>query len=102
MEQLGQKFIEPPPFNLESCYADAVPTTPLIFILSKGSDPTKAFMEFATKMKFDRKLRQLSLGQGQGEKAQRMIDGSSQKGEWVYLQNCHLFVSWLITLEFCR
>ena len=28
-----------------------------------------------------------------------MIEDASQKGTWVYLQNCHLFVSWLINLE---
>ena len=28
-----------------------------------------------------------------------MIEDAAQKGTWVYLQNCHLFVSWLINLE---
>ena len=37
--------------------------------------------------------------QGQGPKATQMIEDAAQKGTWVYLQNCHLFVSWLIHLE---
>ena len=36
-----RRFIEPPPFNLANCYKDSSNLTPLVFILSKGSDPTK-------------------------------------------------------------
>ncbi len=94
-----RRFIEPPPFNLANCYKDSSNLTPLVFILSKGSDPTKAFNIFCTEMKFNRKVQSLSLGQGQGPKATTMIEEATAKGAWVYLQNCHLFVSWLINLE---
>ena len=96
---VGQPFVEPPPFDLMSCYKDSNVLSPLIFVLSKGSDPTKAFNEFASKMKMDRKTRMLSLGQGQGPKAVRMIEEGTQKGAWVFLQNCHLYISWLTELE---
>merc|ERR1711959_745404 len=99
IEKMGQRFIEPPPFNLANCYKDSSNLTPLVFILSKGSDPTKAFNIFCTEMKFNRKVQSLSLGQGQGPKATTMIEEATAKGAWVYLQNCHLFVSWLINLE---
>eukprot|EP00981_Chlorochromonas_danica_P005554 scaffold1129_cov164-Ochromonas_danica.AAC.19 len=99
IEQLGSQFVEPPPFDLMACYKDSNVLTPLIFVLSKGSDPTKSFNEFAAKMKMDRKVRMLSLGQGQGPKAVKMIEEASQKGNWVLLQNCHLFISWLQELE---
>ncbi len=42
---LGKKYVEPPPFNLHACYADSSPTTPLIFVLSAGSDPTAALLQ---------------------------------------------------------
>jgi len=99
IEQLGQQFVEPPPFDLLSCYKDSNVLSPLVFVLSKGSDPTKAFIEFATKMKMDRKYRMLSLGQGQGNKAVKLIEEATQKGNWVLLQNCHLYISWLQELE---
>ena len=99
IEKMGQRFVEPPPFDLMSCYKDSNLLTPLVFVLSKGSDPTKAFTEFATKLKMDRKVRMLSLGQGQGPKAVKMIEEAVQKGNWVLLQNCHLYVSWLQELE---
>ena len=41
----------------------------------------------------------ISLGQGQGVKAERIIKEYMQKGGWVLLQNCHLAVSWLPELE---
>jgi dynein heavy chain len=99
IEKLGQKFVEPPPFNLSACFKDSNVLTPLVFVLSKGSDPTKAFNEFAVKQKMDRKTKMLSLGQGQGPKAVKMIEEGTQKGGWVFLQNCHLYISWLQELE---
>ena len=99
VEKQGQKYVEPPPFNLPSCFEDSSVVTPLIFVLTKGSDPTKAFFQFAHDMRFDKKVKGLSLGQGQGEKAIKLIEEATQKGTWVYLQNCHLFISWLNTLE---
>lgn len=97
-EKLEKRFVEPLPFDIAGCYKDSNNVTPLVFVLSKGSDPTKLFLEYASKMKMDRKVKMLSLGQGQGEKAVKMIEEGMQKGFWVLLQNCHLYISWLIQL----
>ena len=47
LQHLGRSFVEPPPFSLTDCYRDSSCLTPLIFVLSPGSDPTAALLQFA-------------------------------------------------------
>ena len=44
---LGKQFVENPPLDLANLYNDLSPSTPLVFILSTGSDPMGAFQRFA-------------------------------------------------------
>lgn len=96
---MGQRFIEPPPFDLAGAFAGATVLSPLIFVLSPGSDPMSALMAFAEEMRMAKKLQSISLGQGQGVIAERMLETAMQKGTWVLLQNCHLCISWMPELE---
>jgi dynein heavy chain len=64
---IGEKYVKPPTFDLGNVYLESRSTTPLIFVLSPGSDPLKALLKFGeTKNK---RPDPISLGQGQGERA---------------------------------
>jgi len=97
VESMGQKYVEPPPFDLVGSYQDSTCVTPLIFVLSPGSDPMSAMLKFCEVQGVT--METLSLGQGQGPKAEKLIETARTTGSWVVLQNCHLAVSWMNTLE---
>lgn len=44
----------------------------------------------------------VALGQGQAPAAIRMIEEGSRDGNWVFLANCHLMLSWMPVLEKAR
>jgi len=97
--EFGPEFTESPPFDLEGCYNDSDNNTPLIFVLSPGADINDYLMELAKNKGKDSQLKIISLGQGQGPIAERLMETGRQDGDWVCLQNCHLAVSWLGRME---
>jgi dynein heavy chain len=94
---MGHQFVEPPPFDLDASYQDSTACTPLIFLLSPGTDPMSVLLKYAEAQRAP--VESISLGQGQGAKAAKLIEAAQQRGGWVVLQNCHLATSWMPTLE---
>eukprot|EP00949_MAST-11_sp_MAST-11-sp1_P001615 g1615.t1 len=97
MEFAGDKFVKPPPFNLQLSYDESNPVQPLVFVLSAGSDPMNSLLKFGDSVK--QTINSISLGQGQGVKAEAMMVAGKKDGSWVVLQNAHLYTKWMPELE---
>ncbi|OHT04931.1 Dynein heavy chain family protein [Tritrichomonas foetus] len=95
-EFLGKQFIEFPSVQMDQIAAEAGNKSPVIFLLSPGSDPTPLVEEAAKRAK--KELNTVSMGQGREEFAENFINQSKHKGEWVLLQNCHLGLKYMAAL----
>lgn len=62
---MGQKYIEPPSFDLADSYKESNCCTPMIFILSPGTDPMSSLIKFCEDKNYLTDLIIVSLGQGQ-------------------------------------
>lgn len=83
-------------------YEQSQPETPIVIILSPGSDPTESLKKFAkSRLDLDpsTNLKFLSMGQGQERAALNLLKTASADGSWLILQNCHLLVKWIPQLK---
>ncbi|XP_046389607.1 dynein axonemal heavy chain 5 [Ischnura elegans] len=92
-ESLGPEYGEACILDLEVTWSESEPRTPLICILSVGSDPSSQVAILAKQK--DIAIRSVSMGQGQELHARRLIAEMMSVGGWVLLQNIHL------SLPFC-
>uniref|UniRef100_A0A3Q3JR07 Dynein heavy chain region D6 P-loop domain-containing protein n=1 Tax=Monopterus albus TaxID=43700 RepID=A0A3Q3JR07_MONAL len=90
------RYVQPPVISTDAIYEQSTPSSPIIFILSPGSDPASDIMKLAEKSGFDgNKFVFLAMGQGQ----EKLLEMAATRGQWLMLQNCHLLVKWLKELE---
>lgn len=94
---LGPEYIEPDNASLESTFQDSSGKTPIIFLLSAGADPTDSIEMLCRKKK--QTLQTVSMGQGQEPIALKAINSGVVNGSWVLLQNCHLGLAFMESLE---
>ena len=115
---MGEKFIIPPTLHFDSIFEQSTSTTPVIFVLSPGSDPTGDIQKLAERKcqtserlmrtitsengsadEEQRALRILAMGQGQEKVALQALHTAQHQGTWLLLQNCHLLLPFLNDLE---
>ncbi|XP_066487525.1 dynein axonemal heavy chain 11 [Tiliqua scincoides] len=101
-EKLGSRYVDGTRTDLAKSYEESSPATPIFFILSPGVDPLKDVETLGKKLGFtidSGKFHNISLGQGQEIVAEEVLEKAAKQGHWVILQNIHLVVKWLGTLE---
>ena len=94
---LGIKFLYPENLPFSQMLLEATPSHPLLFTLTSGSELRQKIQDLANENEIE--LISLSLGKGQGVKAENLISLNKEKQNWVLLENCHLASSWLPKLE---
>lgn len=78
---LGDRFVEPQTSELAAIYKESYAWTPLIFVLSPGADPANSLIKFADEMRFSKKMSSISLGQGQGPRAELLLREGMERGK---------------------
>jgi dynein heavy chain len=85
---MAPKYAESQILDLEQLLHESNNRTPLICLLSQGSDPSYDIEMLAKKHKIDCKA--ISMGQGQEVHARKLLAAFMANGGWTLLQNCHL------------
>jgi dynein heavy chain len=94
---MGPKYVEAVTDTVDSVYREMDSTTPVIFLLSAGADPTDSIETLARRKRKD--IECVSMGEGQDIVAMRAINSATSLGSWVLLQNCHLGLTFIDSLE---
>lgn len=92
-----KRFVETPPEDISSLVNKSTEREPILYLLSEGADPTSSIRAYAQKHK--KVLTPVSLGEGQGEKAEQIIKEYMPVGNWILLQNCHLGIDFMEKLD---
>lgn len=101
-ESMGEQYIEQPPFIMADTFAETTKNIPIFFVLFPGVDPTPDVEKVAAKFDISSnngRFTNISMGQGQEDRAKKAIFDCALKGYWIMLQNIHLMQSWLTGLN---
>ncbi|XP_026217964.1 dynein heavy chain 5, axonemal [Anabas testudineus] len=79
--------------DLDAMLTESDNRTPMVCLLSMGSDPTENIERLAKSK--GAPCRPISMGQGQEVHARRLLANSMTDGGWLLLQNCHLGLDFL-------
>lgn len=87
--RMGEKYVTPPVISFEAIFEQSTPLSPIVFILSPGSDPASDLMKLAERSGFGgNKLKFLSMGQGQEKVKSRFLITGDEITNMVFRTNC--------------
>jgi dynein heavy chain len=90
-------FLNPYPEEIKDIYNITNATTPILFLLSAGADPSTNIENLAKKK--NKHIDSISMGEGVLEIAVSIVETCRQTGDWVYFQNCHLGLDFMSKLD---
>jgi dynein heavy chain, axonemal len=76
-------------------FQETSPQTPIFFVLFPGVDPTPDVEKVGAQYDISStngRFINISMGQGQEDKAKKAIFDCAKKGYWIMLQNLHLVI----------
>ena len=97
-KEMGPTYVEPVTDTIEMIYDQMTPEVPVIFLLSRGADPTESVETLCRKKKLPAPA-VISLGEGQEPVAFKAINAGVVNGTWVLLQNCELGLGLMNEME---
>jgi len=95
---LGDEYISPVTDQLNEIWEESDTNKPVLFLLSAGADPTGSIDEFAKKKK-QFPTEKVSMGEEMEEPAKQKIQSGFLTGKWVVLNNCHLSLEFMASME---
>ena len=102
-ENIGDKYVVSPQFDIGKAYDESKNRTPILFIISPGADPLILIDKLCKRegKSLEDNVKTLSLGQGQERVAIDAIEKAQIRDQekWILLQNCHLAKSFMTMLE---
>ena len=95
---LGDEYTQPVTDQISDIFDESSEITPVLYLLSAGADPTNNIDEFARKKK-KFTVNKVSMGEEQEKPALEMIRVGQATGAWLILNNCHLSLEFMATME---
>ncbi len=97
---MSEAYVTPPSLSFDAILDQSTTLSPIVFILSPGSDPTTDLLKLAERTEFGiNRVKLLAMGQGQEQIAVQLLEQAVARGMWLMLQNCHLMPKWLKDFE---
>jgi dynein heavy chain len=71
---MGEQYVTPPTVSFEAIWEQSTTQSPIVFILSPGSDPTTDLLKLAERSEFGvNKVKLLAMGQGQEQVIEKIV-----------------------------